>query len=196
MLKDGKLLWSGEHWILYLRRPGETSNSTSVGVYHTRYSEAGEGSVALVNIPGEPSLSVAVTDNLDLHKFTMERVRAGAADDPFNNLDLPLKEGRVYRQGDVRNSPSWVIEYDDTRIVATWSNLVEPVIMGDLPPAPDDKAVTFSVLMFADASTVTVDGEQAPGEVFERPGWRKNTGPDGPATSCCFALAETYTTTR
>ena len=137
-----------------------------------------------------------MTDNFDLHKFTMERVRAGAADDPFNNLDLPLKEGRVYRQGDVRNSPSWVIEYDDTRIVATWSSLVEPVIMGDLPPALDGKAVTFSVLMFADASTVTVDREQVPGEVFERPGWRKNTGPDGPASSCCFALAETYTTTR
>ena len=196
MIRDGKLLWSGEHWILYLRRPGEISNSASVGIYHTRYSEAGEGSVALVSIPGEPSLSVAVSDSLDLHKFTMKRVRAGAADDPFNNLDLPVKEGRIYRQGDVRNSPSWVIEYDDTRIVATWSSLVEPVIMGDLPPAPDGKAVTFSVLMFADASTITVDGEQAPGEVFERPGWRKNTGPDGPASSCCFALAETYTTTR
>jgi len=195
MLRDGKLLWSGEHWIMYLRRPGETSNSASVGVYHTRYSEAGEGSVALVSIPGEPSLSVAVTDSLDLHKFTMERVRAGAADDPYNNIDLPVKVGRVYRQGDVRDSPSWVIEYDDTRIVATWSSLVEPVIMGDLPPAPDGKVVTFSVLMFADASTITVDGDQAPGEVFERPSWRKNTGPDGPASSCCFALAETYTTT-
>jgi hypothetical protein len=195
MLKDGKLLWSGEHWILYLRRPGEASNSASVGVYHTRFSEAGEGSVALVSIPGDPALTVAVTDSLDLHKFTMERVRAGAPDDPFNNLDFTVKEGRVYRQGDVRDSPSWVIEYDDTRIVATWSNLVEPVIMGDLPPAPDGKTVTFSVLMFADVSTITVDGVQAPGEVFERSNWRKNTGPDGPATSCCFALAETYTTT-
>ena len=183
MLKDGKLLWSGEHWILYLRRPGEASNSASIGVYHTRFSEAGEGSVALVSIPGDPALSVAVTDSLDLHKFTMERVRAGAADDPFNNLDMPVKQGRVYRQG------------DDTRIVASWSSLLEPVIMGDLPPAPDGKAVLFSVLMFADASTITVDGKQAPGEVFERPSWRKNTGPDGPATSCCFALAETYTTT-
>ena len=145
---------------------------------HTRFSEAGEGSVALVSVPGEPALSVAVTDSLDLHKFTMECVRAGAADDPFNTLDLPVKEGRIYRQGDVRSSPSWVIEYDDTRIVANWSSLVEPVIMGDLPPAPDGKAVTFSVLIFADASTITVDGKQAPGEVFERPSWRKNTGPD------------------
>ena len=195
MLRDGKLLWSGEHWILYLRRPGETSDSASVGVYHTRYSEAGEGNVALVSIPGEPSLSVAVTDSVDLHKFTIEQVRAGVADDPFNNLDLPVKVGWIYRQGDVRDSPSWVIEYDDTRIVATWSSLVEPVIMGDLPPSPDGNVVTFSVLMFADASTITVDGEQAPGEVFERPGWRKFTGPDGPASSCCFALAETYTTT-
>lgn len=51
------------------------SNSASVGVYHTRFSEAGEGSVALVSVPCNPALSVAVTDNIDLHKFTMERVR-------------------------------------------------------------------------------------------------------------------------
>ena len=195
MLKEGKLLWSGEHWILYLRRPGEASNSASVGVYHTRFSEAGEGSVALVSVPGNSSLSVAVTDNLDLHRFTMERVRAGAADAPFNDLNLPVKEGRVYRQGDVRSSPSWIIEYDDTRIIATWNNLLEPIIMGDLPSAPDGKAVTFSVLVFSEASSIIVDGKLTPGEVFERPGWRKYTGADGPATSCCFALAETYTTT-
>ena len=170
MLKEGKLLWSGEHWILYLRRPGEASNSASVGVYHTRFSEAGEGSVALVSVPGNSSLSVAVTDNLDLHRFTMERVSAGAADDPFNDLNLPVKEGRVYRQGDVRSSPSWIIEYDDTRIIATWSNLSEPIIMGDLPSAPDGKAVTFSVLVFSEASSIIVDGKLTPGEVFERPG--------------------------
>ena len=123
MIKKGKLLWSGEHWILYLRRPGEVSNSASVGVYHTRLSEAGEGSVVLVSVPGNPALSVAVTDNVELYKFTMDRVRVGGAYDPFNDLDLPVKEGRVYRQGDVRNSPSWIIEYHDTRIVATWSSL-------------------------------------------------------------------------
>ena len=196
MIKKGKLLWSGEHWILYLRRPGEVSNSASVSVYHTRFSEAGEGSVALVSVPGNPALSVAVTDNVELYKFTMDRVRVGAADDPFNDLDLPVKEGWVYRQGDVRNSPSWIIKYHDTRIVAIWSSLMEPLIIGDLPPTVDGKVVNFSVLMFADDSIITVDGEQAPGKVFERPGWRKITGADGPATSCCFAIAETYTITE
>ena len=121
MIKDRKLLWSGEHWILYLRRPGEASNSASVGVYYTRFSEAGEGSVALVSVPGNPALSVAVTDNVELYKFTMDRVRVGAADDPFNDLDLPVLDGTLARGGDVRNDPYWTLDAGDVSSVVRWS---------------------------------------------------------------------------
>ena len=193
MTQSGNLLWSGEHWIAYLRRPGDESNSASVGVYHTRYSPAGEGNVALIDIEGDGGFRAAVTDNRDVYDFTMERVRAAAPDDPFNDLDLPLIDGSIVRGGDVRTAPYWIVTAGSHTVVASWSDLVTPFIMTGKPPNERGTAVAFSVLIFADGGSITLDGAQAPGAPYVREGWRRITGPDGPASSFCFALAETYT---
>ena len=129
MTQSGGLLWSGEHWIAYLRQPGEESSCASVGVYHTRWSPAGEGNVALIHIEGENGFSAAVADNRAVYDFTVERVRAAAPDDPFNDLDLPLLDGSVVRGGDVRSAPYWLITAGGRTVVATWSDLVTPFIM-------------------------------------------------------------------
>ena len=193
MTQDGDLLWSGEHWIAYLRRPGEESNSASVGVYHTRWSPAGEGNVALIHIEGPGGFSAAVADNRAVYDFTMDRVRAASPDDPFNDLDLPLLDGSLVRGGDVRSAPYWAISAGGRTVISTWSDLVTPFIMTGKPPNDRGVAVAFSVLIFGDGGSITLDGAQAPGTPYTREGWRRITGPDGPASSFCFALAETYT---
>ena len=193
MTQDGGLLWSGEHWIAYLRRPGEKSNSASVGVYHTRWSPAGEGNVALIHVEGPGGFSAAVADNRAVYDFTMERVRAAAPDDPFNDIDLPLLDGSLVRGGDVRSAPYWLITAGGHTVVATWSDLVTPFIMTGKAPNDRGVAVAFSVLIFGDGGSITLDGAQAPGAPYTREGWRRITGPEGPASSFCFALSETYT---
>ena len=193
MTQDGGLLWSGEHWIAYLRRPGEESNSASVGVYHTRWSPAGEGNVALIHVEGPGGFSAAVADNRAVYDFTMERVRAAAPDDPFNDIDLPLLDGSLVRGGDVRSAPYWAISAGGRTVVATWSDLVTPFIMTGKAPNDRGVAVAFSVLIFGDGGSITLDGAQAPGAPYTREGWRRITGPEGPASSFCFALSETYT---
>ncbi len=193
MTQSGNLLWSGEHWIAYLRRPGEESNSASVGVYHTRYSPAGEGNVALIHIEGPGGFSAAVTDNRAVYDFTMERVRAAAPDDPFNDLDLPVLDGSLVRGGDVRSAPHWAVSAGGRTVISTWSDLVTPFIMTGKPPNDRGTAVAFSVLIFGDSGSITLDGAQAQGVPYTREGWRRITGPGGPASSLCFALAETYT---
>ena len=194
MTKTSGLLWSGEHWIAYLRRPGDASNSASVGVYHARYSPAGEGNVALIDIPGENALRAAVTDNRAVYEFTMERIRAGASDDPFNDLGLPVLDGSLIRGGDVRFAPYWVVNAGGHSLVVGWTRLVEPFIMSGRPPNDKGTVVAFSVLIFANRGTIILDGTPAPGSPYFREVWRRITGPDGPASSFCFALAETYTT--
>jgi hypothetical protein len=56
-INPGNLVWSGEHWINYLREPGAVSDSGMVSLYHTRYSSAGEGNIAFVDIQGDPGFS-------------------------------------------------------------------------------------------------------------------------------------------
>ena len=48
--KKGTVRWSGEHWISYLRRPGEDSNTGMVSLYNMRYTEAGHGFASFVVI--------------------------------------------------------------------------------------------------------------------------------------------------
>ncbi len=76
MANASQLLWSGEHWIAYLREHGRDTNSASIGIYHTRYSPAGEGSAALIDVPGDDGFQAIITDNREVLAFTMERVRA------------------------------------------------------------------------------------------------------------------------
>lgn len=77
---NGTIRWSGEHWINYLRRTGENTDSGSVSLYYARYSEAVEGTVAFVDIPGAGFLA-RCTDNRALadDPGTEQAVRPGLA---------------------------------------------------------------------------------------------------------------------
>ena len=66
---QGPLLWSGEHWLLYLRPPGSQVDSGQLSLYSAAYSPVGRGTVAYINIPGSEGLAAVCTDNPDLADF-------------------------------------------------------------------------------------------------------------------------------
>ncbi len=59
-LSRGPLLWSGEHWILYLRPPGSQADSGQLSLYCAAYSPAGRGTVAYIDIPGSEGLGADI----------------------------------------------------------------------------------------------------------------------------------------
>jgi len=61
-----KLLWSGQHWLNYLRKPCQEVDSDRVSLYHTHCSPVREGTVACIDIPGEKGFSGICTDNRNL----------------------------------------------------------------------------------------------------------------------------------
>lgn len=189
-IADKKLIWSGEHWIAFLRRAGEETDSGSVSLYHTRYSAAGGGSVAFVDIPGRDGFPAICAERRDLADFifdTMVRGRGMKFDQ-----ELPVIEAEIERGGDVREAPWWRIATEHGTVLATWSKVQAPLIAEGPGPAVDGRAVTYSLLFFTDGASVTIDGEEAGGEPYIRDIWRRNIG--RPGSSCVFALAETITT--
>ena len=50
-----------EHWVCYLRRPGEQTDHGAVGVFDVRHCPTGEGNLALVAI--EDCFEAACTDS-------------------------------------------------------------------------------------------------------------------------------------
>lgn len=188
VINPGYLQWSGEHWINYLRLPGDERDSGMVSLYHTRYSPAGEGTTAFVDIrrDGRPPLAGVYTDNRETAAFVQGMIAGRGS--PFDR-ELPLVEARIYRQGDIRQDPAWVIETDETRIVSTWLVEAPPVIVEGPAPTFGPDRDFFTLLFFTDEATITLDGELVPGRPYVRDIWRPSIG--GERSSCVFALAET-----
>ena len=183
---DGTVHWSGEHWINYLRRPGESEDSGSFSLYHTRYSAAGEGTVAFVIVP-EAGIDAVYYDNADLAEWTIENMIRGRG----NQFDreMPTVEARLTRAGDVRTQPSWTVEAGGRKIVSTW-NVTDPAVIhwGPTPSGTENMHI-FSLLYFTYETEFAVDGNSVEGKPYTRDIWRASIG--GDRSSCVFALAET-----
>ncbi|MBN97874.1 MAG: hypothetical protein CME16_01315 [Gemmatimonadetes bacterium] len=187
VVNPGRLIWSGEHWINYLRLPGATNNNAMVSLYYTRYSAAGEGSVALVDIAGEDGLCGVCTDAPALADFILENMIRGSGN-PFDR-ELPLYPARIERGGDIRWAPNWTIEAEGHNIVSTWSSLQPPVIAEGPAPVFSEGRDFFTLLVFTDVASIAMDGRSVPGKPYLHEGWKKSIG--GARSSCVFALSET-----
>jgi len=188
VINPGTLIWSGEHWINYIREPGAESDAGMVSLYHTRYSEAGEGTVAFVRLPAF-GFEAICTDNLEVAQLITDlMIREG---NPFHGSDMPLRDAVLKRAGDIRSEPAWIIQAGRHRIVSTWSKLQPPVIAEG--PAPTFSPVRdfFTLLFFAEGAGITFDGNVVEGAPYPRDIWKRSIG--GMRSSCVFALAETMT---
>ena len=180
-LSQGTLIWSGEHWLNYLRRPGADTDSALLSLYHAHYSAGGEGTVAFVDIPGR--FTGACTNSREFARFIIETMIRGSGN-PFD-CDMPLLDATLERSGDVRTAPCWTIQTPDHRIASTWSGLQEPLV----GPPTINKYIVFTVFCFADQGSIVFDGRNVEGRPYPREGWRQNLGE--PGSSSMFALAET-----
>lgn len=184
-IHSGKLVWSGEHWIAYLREPAATADSAMVSLFHTSYSPAGEGNVAWIKIPGQGGFEGICTDNPELTDYiTAKMVRKGSS--PYE-ADMPVVAASFGRAGDIRQSPKWVIQTDRHRIVTTWSEVGPPVVAEG---SFREETEHFTILFFAATAAVQLDGRDQPGKPYLRDLWKKSIG--GDRSSCVFALAETF----
>lgn len=188
VVNPGRLFWSGEHWINYLRIPGQESDSGMVSLYHTRYSTAGEGAVAFVRIPGLCPEGL-YTDNLEIADFIRSIMIQGRGG-PFDR-DMPVIEARLRRTGDVRFAPGWVIESDEVHIEAIWKELGPAVVTEGPAPTFNPYFDFFTLLFFAQEAQIICNGTQVQGAPYLRDIWKKSIG--GDRSSCVFALAETMT---
>ena len=183
---EGTVHWSGEHWINYLRRPGEAEDSGSFSLYHTRYSSAGEGTVAFVTIP-DAGIDGVYYDNAELAEWTIENMVRGRG----NQFDreMPIFEARLTRAGDVRTKPSWSVEAGGRKVVSSW-NVTDPAVIhwGPTPSGTENMHI-FSLLYFTCETELAVDGVAVEGRPYTRDIWRTSIG--GDRSSCVFALAET-----
>ena len=183
---EGRVHWSGEHWINYIRRPGETTDSGNFSLYHTRCSQAGEGTVAFVLIP-EAGIDAIYADNLELAGWIYENMIRGRGNQ-FDH-EMPVVKASMSRGGDIRTSPSWIIAAAAHTIESTWTVSEPATIYWGPAPSGQENIHIFSLLYFTTDTALTLDGRPIAGEAYTRDIWHSSIG--GDRSSCVFALAET-----
>ena len=181
-LNPGELLWSGEHWINVIKPEAAEAPSARFSLYHTRYSEAGEGNSLHLMVPSA-GINLVCTDNPVMGRWINERFfKLGSVPSP----DGPIVSASFQRQGASHDSPGWTVETDGHRIVARWTVSEPPVIAY----GPFREGIEFfTLLLFCDKTTVDFDGAAIPGGPFPVDTWQSSIG--GERSSSVFALAET-----
>ena len=179
-LSQGDLLWSGQHWIAYLRAPGARDHTGMVSLYRGDTSPAGAGAAAFVEIPG--GFTGLCTDNREFAEFVRET--QVVATSPFDR-GMDVIDARLSPGGDMRAAPEWEILAAGRRVLVSWRDL-DPPLVG--PPTAHPRIV-FTVLVFAAGGAIELDGRDVGGEPYPRDIWARTLG--RPRSSCCFALAET-----
>lgn len=189
--EDKSLVWSGEHWIVYLRTHISRADTGRVSLYRVAYSAAGDGHVAFVDIPEENFVGI-YTDSVELAGFMTKVVARGESNNNFFPHDMQIFDAQVSRGGDVRVKPYWMIEADDGVVEASWMSIHPPLILEGPGPVRNDSAVTYSLLFFANEASLSFNGKSVGGVVYVSDEWIRAIGRRG--TSAVFALAETTTT--
>ena len=201
------LFWTGEHWINFLRRSGEEAHSGMVSLYHTHYSAAGAGIVALVHVDAPQRFTAICTDNRELVPFIQEHWPRGRIP-PFDGPDVPVLDATFRRGGDIRCDPGWIITVEGHEIVARWMVTQPPLVMtraGAGQMTRQKRTIKWrsvvrfwrrhadldmhSALFFTDEAAITFDGQPADGLPYLSPHWAPLLGTA--RSSCVFALAET-----
>lgn len=179
---DGKLLWSGEHWIAYLRPDGTQRPGAMVSLYHAYISPAGRGTAAFVQIDGENGFTGLCTDSHGFARFVKEtQITPAVPYDP----EMSVVDAEFRKGGDVLERPCWTISTDSREVVTTWDDLQTPLVA---PPTANPRIV-FTILVFAGKANIDLDGKSMDGDPYPRSIWAKSLGT--PMSSCVFALAET-----
>ena len=182
LVNPGTLYWTGQHWMVYLRTPGSDEDSGRVSVWHTHYSESGEGTVIYVDLPG---YQAACTDNREVASFIDHWVRSMPG--PYQTDHVI--DAEIHREGDIRHSPSWVVQSEDHSIVTTWTDIQSPVILEAPAPRFREDRDVYSYLFFSSGS-ILFDGTPIEGDPYIRDIWKPSIG--GDRSSCVIALSETF----
>jgi hypothetical protein len=189
LVSPGELTWSGEHWINYLRVPGDSADSGMVSLFNIRCSPAGNGIAAWIWIPGDQGFRAVCTDNGEVTDFVVEIMAKAAANPPYDD-ELPVIEASFSQGGDIRKDPSWTVCAGDREIVATWTQIQPAVIANGAWPSCPSGNYCFSLLHFADGGTISLDGRTVGGAPYTRDIWQPTIG--GERSSCVFALSESF----
>ena len=188
--QKGKLLWAGEHWVMYLKKdPSDRRPYSLFNLFKTSYSEHGHGHVAFVDFKSMGGrFPKTFTDNPDLAKMLWRELIENRKH-PFNQTFPEIQNAKFTKAGDA-NSPYWSIQTGTNQILAKWQNPEEPVLMQCRAPLLYEDLDVHAPIIFCKEGTLMMDGDVLPGKSYSQEIWNTALGEE--KGSMYYSVAKTF----
>lgn len=176
-------IWCGIHYLLYLRRPGETEDCVRFSLFQTEYSPAGNGHAAFLYLDAASLTSAprgaVYTDNPDLAIWLYDYMYRGR-DNVLAACGEPVVTARFGRSGDMQRRLTYSIDTAHNQFAATWAGLETPFVHHG--HGASSSVYTYCFFVVAQGASLVIDGETVSGSIYDRQDWVPLVG--RPLSSC------------
>lgn len=183
---DQTPIWSGIHYLLYLRESGAEEDSARFSLFQTEYSPAGGGHAGFLHIdpscmPSAPA-SAVYTDNPEMAEWLYNRMYRDS-DNSLAACGNRVITARFGRGGDMRQRLGYSIDSGDGTVGAAWTDLETPFVHHGV--AGRSGLYTYCLFVVANGAGLEVNGTMVPGDLYARQDWIPLVG--RPLSSCLIA---------
>ena len=169
---DQRPVWSGIHYLLYLREAGAEEDCARFSLFETEYSPAGGGHAGFLHIepgcmPSAPA-SAVYTDNPEMAVWMYDRMYRDS-DNSLAACGDRVITARFGRGGDMRQRLGYSIDSVDGTVGAAWTDLEAPFVHHGA--AGKSGLYTYCLFVVANGAGLEVNGEMVPGDLYARQDW-------------------------
>ena len=186
MVDPHDVVMTGENSFIRLSKDGGKSLVTRASHWRVLWSPAGQGHVLFLQLDKEPRI---YADNAGMTRYLQKHIEK-LLHEPFGDESLAVIDAKFERTGHSLATVEERIYTEDTSIVMSWWDLIDPFILTMPPGAMKRPIGVYSTFIPAKSAQLTIDGEAQPGEVFPQDRFGKAS------SSCCLAWSESWTRPR
>jgi hypothetical protein len=185
MVDPHDVVMTGENSFLRLSQDGGKSLVTRASHWRVLWSPAGQGHVLFL----ETDSIRVYSDNVGMARYLQSRIEK-LLYEPFADESLPVVDAKFERTGHSLATVEERVCSRKDEIVLSWWDFINPFILTMPPGAMKRPLGVYSTFIPAKSAQLTINGEAAPGKVFEQERFGK------PSSSCCLAWSESWTRPR
>ncbi len=177
-----RVLLTGENSFIRLAEGDEQTTRTS----HWRVLLSPVGAGHVLFIKSELTDGVRIyADNLALARWLQGEIESLLFPE-FADQSISVEEAEFDRKGDTFSYWTETVETDDDQISLTWHDFLEPFMLTVPAGSPQRPHGVYSCFTPARQARITINGDQAGGEVVQE------TRGDKQSSTACLAWSETW----
>jgi hypothetical protein len=166
---ENRVIITGENNFFRLSVKDEDAPSSEASFWRTLFSPAGPGYALYLRTELTDDKWRIYSDNIAMARWLQKTVQ-GMLSEPTRDPSLPVIDATFTRSGDPRYFWSEQIVSHDTKIILTWSDFGDPILVHSRPNEPPNPRPygVCTVLVPALDIHMTVNGVQAKGRAWPR----------------------------